>query len=203
MFLKNWRGRGRHPNIYLLLPEKCFSGQLSQFSQNSPGFSNARLTSQEMSFFWANKSNWSPMAQTVKNLPVVWETWVWSLGWEDSLEKRMATHPSIIAWRIPWTEEPGRLQSMGSQRVGQYWGTNTFTLICMKSESESHSLMPHSLWSHELYSLWNSSGQNTGMGSLSLLQRIFPTQGLNPGLPHCRQILYQLSHRRTQECWSV
>ena len=58
------------------------------------------------------------MAQLVKNLPATWETWVRSLGWEDSLEKGKATHSSILAWRIPWTEEPGRLQSMGSQRVG-------------------------------------------------------------------------------------
>ena len=49
----------------------------------------------------------------------MWETWVQSLGWEDSLEKEMATHSSILAWRIPWTEEPGGLQSVGSQRVGQ------------------------------------------------------------------------------------
>ena len=48
----------------------------------------------------------------------MWETWVWSLGWEDTLEKGRATHSSILAWGIPWTEEPGRLQSMGSQRVG-------------------------------------------------------------------------------------
>ena len=54
----------------------------------------------------------------VKNLPAMQETWVRSLGWEDSLEKRMATHSSILAWRIPQTEEPGGLQSMGSQRVG-------------------------------------------------------------------------------------
>ena len=53
------------------------------------------------------------MAQTVKNPPAVWETWVRSLGWEDPLEKGMATHSSIPAWRIPWTEEPGGLQSMG------------------------------------------------------------------------------------------
>jgi len=48
----------------------------------------------------------------------MWETWVQSLGWEDPLEKEMATHSSILAWRIPWTEEPGGLQSTGSQRVG-------------------------------------------------------------------------------------
>ena len=59
----------------------------------------------------------SQVAQMVKNLPAVQETWVQSLGQEDPLEKGMATHSSILAWRIPWTEEPGMLQSMGSQRV--------------------------------------------------------------------------------------
>ena len=57
------------------------------------------------------------MAQAVKRLPAMWETHVRSLGWEDPLEKEMATHSSFLAWKIPWTEEPGRLQSMGSQRV--------------------------------------------------------------------------------------
>ena len=55
----------------------------------------------------------SLVAQMVKNPPAVQETWVRSLGWEDPLEKEMATHSSILAWRIPWTEEPGGLQSMG------------------------------------------------------------------------------------------
>ena len=59
--------------------------------------------------------------------------------------------------------------------------------------------MSSSLRSHGLYSSWNSLGQNTGVGSLSLLQGIFPTQGLNPGLPHCEQILYQLSHKGSPE----
>ena len=58
------------------------------------------------------------MAQNVKNLPAMQETWVQSLGGKDPLEKGMATYSSILAWRILWTEEPGRLQSMGSQRVG-------------------------------------------------------------------------------------
>ena len=57
------------------------------------------------------------MAQTVKGVPTMWETWVQSLGWEDPLEKEMATHSSTLAWKIPWIEEPGRLQSMGSQSV--------------------------------------------------------------------------------------
>ena len=58
------------------------------------------------------------MAQTVKNLLAMQETWVRFLGWEDPLEKGMATHSRILAWRIPWTEEPGRLQSIKWQRVG-------------------------------------------------------------------------------------
>ena len=60
----------------------------------------------------------SLVAQTAKHLPPMWETQVQSLGWEDPLEKEMAIHSSILAWRIPWTEEPGRLPSIGSQRVG-------------------------------------------------------------------------------------
>ena len=59
------------------------------------------------------------MAQKVKNLPAMQKTWVQSLGWEDALEEVMATHPSILAWRIPWTEEPGGLQFMGSQSQTQ------------------------------------------------------------------------------------
>ena len=58
------------------------------------------------------------MAQTVKRLSAMLETGVQSLDWEDPLEKEMATHSSTLTWKIPWTEEPGRLQSMGSQRVG-------------------------------------------------------------------------------------
>ena len=58
------------------------------------------------------------MAQMAKHLSAMWESGVQSLGWEDPLEKEMATHSSILAWKTPWTEEPGRLQSMGLQRVG-------------------------------------------------------------------------------------
>ena len=60
----------------------------------------------------------SLVAQTVKNLPAMQETWIQSLGWEDPLKEGMATHCSVLAWRIPQTEEPGGLQSMGSRRVG-------------------------------------------------------------------------------------
>ena len=75
----------------------------------------------------------SLVAQTVKRLPTMptmWETKVQSLGREDLLEKEMATHSSILAWKIPWIVEPGRLQSMGSQRVGHDWATSLH--LCFK-----------------------------------------------------------------------
>ena len=62
----------------------------------------------------------------------MWKTWIWFLGWEDPLKKGMGTHFSILAWRIPWTEEPGRLQSMGSRRVSKDWATFTFTKLTIK-----------------------------------------------------------------------
>ena len=66
--------------------------------------------------------NWASLvAQMVKNLPVMQETQIWSLGWEDPLEKEMAAQSSILAWRIPWREEPGGLQYIGSQRVRHDW----------------------------------------------------------------------------------
>ena len=73
------------------------------------------------------------------------------------------------------------------------WRILSITLLACKSES--HLVVSDSLWPHRLYSPWNSPGQNIGVGSLSLFQGIFPTQGLNTGLPHCRQIPYQLSHK--------
>ena len=200
----------------------------------------------------------------------VMEMWVWSLDQEDPLQEGMTTHSSNLAWRIPWTEEPGGLQSIGLQRVGhdnrlsvrahthistlatvvtqpsRKWSDvyccfvtaiidsyrllppdlcshifgekivvydfHVFLLsVCitfwqvpplisgdgslLKSGSESHSVMSDSLWPHGQCSPWNSPGQNTGVGSLFLLQGIFPTQGPNQGLLHGRQILNQLSHK--------
>ena len=94
-----------------------------------------------------------PGGSVVKNLLAMQETWVQSLGQEDTPEKEMVIHSSILAWKIPCTEEPSRLKSM------------------------------------------EFSGKNTGMGNHSLLRGIFLTQGSNPGLLHCRQILYHLSHQ--------
>ena len=85
-------------------------------------------------FYWA-----SLVAQMEKDLLEMWETQVWSLGWEDPLEEGIATHSSILAWRIPWTEEPGGLQSMGSQRLGHNWVTKHtyifYSLECWSSEN--------------------------------------------------------------------
>ena len=69
------------------------------------------------------------VAQRLKQLPGMQETWVWFLGQEDPLEKEMATHSRILAWKIPWTEEPGRLQSMGWQRDRHDWVTSLFTIM--------------------------------------------------------------------------
>ena len=76
------------------------------------------------------------VAQLVKNPLAMQEPWVWSLGWEDPLEKVLATHSTVLAWRIPWTEEPGGLQSMGSQRVRHDWVTE-HTHIGVQREQKS------------------------------------------------------------------
>ena len=89
-----------------------------------------------------------PWTQTVKNLPAMQETWARSLGREDPLEKEMATHSSILAWRIPRTEEPGGLQSTGSQRVGHDWATSLSLWLSLWSNSHIHT------WLLEKPKLW-------------------------------------------------
>ena len=108
----------------------------------------------------------SLVAQRLKHLPVMRETWVQSLGWEDPLEKEMAIHSSILAWRIPWTKEPGGLQSTGSQKVGQDWVTSL------------------SLWTeaHQAPLSMGFSRQECWIGCHAVLQGIFLTQGANPHL---------------------
>ena len=93
--------------------------------QNEQTKSRSRCSLQSLVCeYWA-----SLVAQMAKNLPVMQETQAQSLGWEHPMEKGMATHTSILAWRFPWTEEPSGLQSMGLQRVGHNWVTNTFFLL--------------------------------------------------------------------------
>ena len=98
--------------------------------------------------------------EMVKNLPAKWETWVWSLGQEDLLEKGMGTHSSILAWEILWAEEPGGLQSLGSKRVRQDLATKQHPRVCIcrfqppspsyplkfqpHFQPQSHSLLGHS-----------------------------------------------------------
>ena len=77
------------------------------------------MATHSSSFAWSWEVLWASLvAQLVKNLPAMWETWVRSLGCEDPLEKGTANHSSILAWRIPWTQEPSRLQFLELQRVG-------------------------------------------------------------------------------------
>ena len=107
----------------------------------------------------------SLVAQTVKRLPAMRETRVWSLGWEDPLEKEIATHSSILAWKIPWTEEPGRLQSMGSQRVRHDWATSLH-LIWLSRHFPEPGLNPDLhfpnvlTWTNDSITLWNGHNNN-------------------------------------------
>ena len=91
----------------------------------------------------------------------MWETQVRSLGQEDPLEKEMTTHSSILAWRIPWTEEPGRLQFMGLQKVEHGWATNTHTQSLSFSNSKLNNL---TIWSES-----KCESQNSGIVKLMIL----------------------------------
>ena len=105
----------------------------------------------------------------------------------------------MALWGTQGGGKRGRLAVEASVGYGIQYQVSPNFQVCVScdnvSESESRSVMSDSLRPHGLYSPWNSPGQNTGVGSLSLLQGIFATQGSNPGLPHCRWILYQLSHK--------
>ena len=115
-------------------------------------------------------STWSAaVAQTVKNLPAMQETRIWSLDWEDPLQKWMAAHSSILAWRIPWTEEPGRLQSVGSQRVRHDWVTSTTTSASWCAQGKDRQGPCEMRW---LRAGGDSSQRAlNGVGTLSILVR--------------------------------
>ena len=96
------------------------AGKESSCNAGDPGLIPGSVRSPGEEIGYPLQYSWaSLMAQMVKNLPAMWETWVRSLGQEDPLEKGMAIHSSILAWRISWAEEPGRLQSVASQRAGR------------------------------------------------------------------------------------
>ena len=139
------------------------------------------------------------MVQTAKNLPATWESWIWSLGREDLPEKEMATHSSILAWEIPRTEDPGGLQSMGSQKswtrlndltdpnhaLPGVWTpaqlsrdvvTVAAACCCLVLRSCLWLLCDPTLPARFLRS-WSFPDKSTGAGFHFLLQGIFPTQG--------------------------
>ena len=101
---------------------------------------------------------------------------------------------------LGWPAPSGHRVQTLSSFIHETWGptckaVRKYNEWNHESESESHSVLSDALWPHGLYSPWNSPGQNTGVGSLSLLQGIFPTQRSNPGLPHCRRILHHWASR--------
>ena len=119
------------PEHLTSLPHCCSLGfSLTSSERRAPKFSPWTSLFLGGLFCWSlSVLSTSLVAQTVKCLPTMWETRFQSLGWEDLLEKEMATQSSTLAWKIPWTEEPGRLQFMGSQRVRHDWATDfTFFL---------------------------------------------------------------------------
>ena len=113
----------------------------------------------------------------------MWETWVQSLGWEDPLEKEMTTHSSTFAWKIPWTEEPGRLQSMGSQRVRPDWTTSlslfTFTLSGLLPAGTPPGSPPGIPAWNDPYWPWQGSQRNEPPSNIL---RELPWQNLYPTL---------------------
>ena len=118
-------------NILQIVHSMALKEPLPKASQTSWSLLWSRTTKPRIpcafplyAFLWYSRAK---MAQMLKNLPAVQETWIWSLGWEYPLEEELATHSSILAWRIPWTEEPGRLQFLGSQGWTP-WVANTLGL---------------------------------------------------------------------------
>ena len=120
----------------------------------------------------------------------------WNCAWADSSATRVSyssaanlsqSEGSGLSFSTSWLGRgwPQETESKQKLEIGHHKCLTSWKNLCEKCF----------IWPHGLYSSWNSPGKNTGMGSLSLLQGIFPTQGLNPGLPHCRWLVYQLSHQ--------
>ena len=121
----------------------------------------------------------------VKRLPTIWEIRVQSLGWDDLLEKKMATHSSTLAWKIPWTEKPGRLQSTGSQRVGHDWASSLhyYWVLCPFQFSSVQSLS----WVRLFVTAWTAAHQ----GSLSITnsQSLLKLMSIESVMPSSHLIL--------------
>ena len=114
------------PQVYMCSPSWTLLPPPSPYHPSG----SSQCTSCCLGLSWA-----SLLGQMVKNLPTMWETWVWSLGWEDPLEEVMATHPCILPGEPPWTEEPRGLKSMGSQRIRYDWVTELNWTVCLVAQS--------------------------------------------------------------------
>ena len=115
------------------------------------------------------------MAQRVKHLPAMLETRVQSLGQEDPLEKKMVTHSSTLAWKIPWTEKPVRLQSMGSQRVGHDWATSLFHFNPVTAQVSLFALAARELRTKTVACLLSRIIQNAVIWTDLSLHFLFPS----------------------------
>ena len=152
-----------------------------------------------LQYSWA-----SLVAQIVKNLPAMQEAWVQSLGWEDALKKGTATHPSILAWRIPWREEPGELQSMGLQRVGYNWATVTFTFKITVDSNCSHEIKRHLLLGRKVMTNLDNILKNRDS---TLVTKVYIAKAMVfPVVMHGREswTMKKAEHGRTEafELWS-
>ena len=141
-----------------------------------------------------------PSGSVVKNPPSIQKPQVWSLSQEDPLEEGMASHSSILAWRIPWTEEPGRLQSMGSQRVGDNWSNLVYAHACTRARTHTHThTHTHILfWKAGVFNLSHlATGTNYGVtfrNQWSFLTCIFISFIKNhPQSAQCSKILWHWS----------
>ena len=132
--------------------------------------------------FWA-----SLVVQMVKNPPAMQEIWIQSLGWEYPLEEGMATHSSSLAWRIPWTEEPGGLQSMELHRIGHVWAHNRIlqSLAVISTPGEHLAMLNHFLYSRKGVQL-ASSEESPGM-RLNIPQCTGPPHNKELSSPQCKQ----------------
>ena len=128
------------------------------FSSFHP-YSRHRFVFHIFVLFGDHLGEWTSLvAQRLKCLPPMWETRVWSLGRDNPLEKEMVTHSSILAWRIPWTEKPGRLQSTGSQRVGHNWVTSLHLEIWVPINTTGiFSMYYLSSVTHSSFTFWNKA----------------------------------------------
>ena len=139
------------------------------------------------------------MAQIVKNLPVLQEIWVIFLGLEDLLEKGMAIQTSILAWKIPWREEPCGLQSMGLQRFGHHWVTNTFTFHnfsqYLTQVSSDCARRQTSLWHYCWLSFVHASP-----GSVNVLQAQSTELSIFP--PWLQELRKNCERWGSYPCWS-